>query len=78
MVKELMKLLADEAEAVEGYIKALEKADEELIDENKVEVKSALKEIMDDEYNHIGKLTALITSLDSDAGEKIEKGIEGE
>ena len=78
MIKELMKLLADEAEAVEGYIKALEKADEELTDENKDEVKSALKEIMDDEYNHIGKLTALITSLDSDAGEKIEKGIEGE
>lgn len=71
MVKELMKLLADEAEAVEGYIKALEVADNE-------EVKSALKEIMDDEYNHIGKLTALITALDSDAGEKIAKGIEGE
>lgn len=71
MVKELMKLLADEAEAVEGYIKALEIAETE-------EVKSALKEIMDDEYNHIGKLTALITSLDEDAGEKILKGIEGE
>lgn len=71
MVKELMKLLADEAEAVEGYIKALEVADNE-------EVKTALKEIMDDEYNHIGKLTALITALDSDAGEKIAKGIEGE
>ena len=71
MVKELMKLLADEAEAVEGYIKALELAETD-------DVKSALKEIMDDEYNHIGKLTALITSLDSDAGEKIAKGIEGE
>lgn len=71
MVKELMKLLADEAEAVEGYIKALEMAE----DEN---VKTALKEIMGDEYNHIGKLTALITSLDEDAGEKILKGIEGE
>ena len=71
MVKELMKLFADEAEAVEGYIKALEIAETD-------EVKSALKEIMDDEYNHIGKLTALITSLDEDAGEKIAKGIEGE
>lgn len=71
MVKELMKLLADEAEAVEGYIKAFEMAETD-------DVKSALKEIMDDEYNHIGKLTALITSLDSDAGEKIAKGIEGE
>lgn len=71
MVKELMKLLADEAEAVEGYIKALEMAEDE-------SVKIALKEIMDDEYNHIGKLTALITSLDEDAGEKILKGIEGE
>lgn len=71
MIEELMKLLADEAEAVKGYIKALEVADNE-------EVKSALKEIMDDEYNHIGKLTALITALDSDAGEKIAKGIEGE
>lgn len=71
MMEELMKLLADEAEAVKGYIKALEVADNE-------EVKSALKEIMDDEYNHIGKLTALITALDSDAGEKIAKGIEGE
>lgn len=71
MVKELMKLLADEAEAVEGYIKALEMAEDE-------SVKTALKEIMDDEYNHIGKLTALITSLDEDAGEKILKGIEGE
>lgn len=71
MVKELMKLLADEAEAVEGYIKALEMAEDE-------SVRTALKEIMDDEYNHIGKLTALITSLDEDAGEKILKGIEGE
>ena len=71
MVKELMKLLADEAEAVEGYIKALEMAEDE-------SVKTALKEIVDDEYNHIGKLTALITSLDEDAGEKILKGIEGE
>ena len=71
MMEELMKLLADEAEAVKGYIKALEVADNE-------EVKTALKEIMDDEYNHIGKLTALITALDSDAGEKIAKGIEGE
>lgn len=71
MVKELMKLLADEAEAVEGYIKALEMAETD-------EVKSVLKEIIDDEYNHIGKLTALITSLDEDAGEKIAKGIEGE
>lgn len=71
MMEELMKLLADEAEAVKGYIKALEVADSE-------EVKTALKEIMDDEYNHIGKLTALITALDSDAGEKIAKGIEGE
>lgn len=71
MMEELMKLLADEADAVKGYIKALEVADNE-------EVKSALKEIMDDEYNHIGKLTALITALDSDAGEKIAKGIEGE
>lgn len=71
MMEELMKLLADEAEAVKGYIKALEVADNE-------EVKSALKEIMDDEYNHIGKLTALITALDSNAGEKITKGIEGE
>lgn len=71
MLEELMKLLADEAEAVKGYIKALEVADTD-------EVKSALKEIMDDEYNHIGKLTALITAIDSDAGEKIAKGIEGE
>ena len=71
MVKELMKLLADEAEAVEGYIKALEMADN-------AEVQSALKEIMDDEYNHIGKLTAIISYLDKDAGEKNENGIEGE
>lgn len=71
MIKELMKLLADEAEAVEGYIKALEVSDN-------AEVQTALKEIMDDEYNHIGKLTALITSLDKDAGEKIASGIEGE
>ena len=72
MTKELMILLADEAEAVEGYIKALEIAGEN------EEEKTALKEIMDDEYNHIGKLTALITALDADAGEKIAKGIEGE
>lgn len=71
MVKELMKLLADEAEAVEGYLKVLEIAETD-------EVKSALKEIMDDEYNHIGKLTALISTLDKDAGEKIASGIEGE
>ena len=71
MVKELMKLLADEAEAVEGYLKVLEIADNE-------EVKTALTEIMNDEYNHIGKLTALISSLDGSAGENITKGIEGE
>ncbi len=66
-----MRLIADEAEAVEGYIKALEIAEDQ-------EVKDALKEIMDDEYNHIGKLTALVTSLDKDAGEKIANGIAGE
>lgn len=66
-----MRLIADEAEAVEGYIKALEVAEDQ-------EVKDALKEIMDDEYNHIGKLTALVTTLDKDAGEKIANGIAGE
>ena len=71
MIKALMKLLADEAEAVEGYIKVMEHSDDEAVN-------TALKEIMDDEYNHIGKLTALISSLDADAGEKIAKGIEGE
>lgn len=71
LIKELMKLLADEAEAVEGYIKVMESCEDET-------VKASLKEIMDDEYNHIGKLTALISSLDADAGEKIAKGIEGE
>lgn len=71
MTKVLMRLIADEAEAVEGYIKALEVAEDQ-------EVKDALKEIMDDEYNHIGKLTALVTTLDKDAGEKIANGIAGE
>ena len=71
LIKELMKLLADEAEAVEGYIKVMESCEDEAVN-------APLKEIMDDEYNHIGKLTALITALDADAGEKIAKGIEGE
>lgn len=71
LIKELMKLLADEAEAVEGYIKVMESCEDEAVN-------ASLKEIMDDEYNHIGKLTALITALDADAGEKIAKGIEGE
>ena len=71
LINELMKLLADEAEAVEGYIKVMESCEDEAVN-------ASLKEIMDDEYNHIGKLTALITALDADAGEKIAKGIEGE
>ena len=71
MIKELMRLLADEAEAVEGYVKVLETVE----DEN---IKSVLQEIVDDEYNHIGRLTALVSTLDREAGEKIAKGIEGE
>lgn len=71
MIKDLMFLLADEAEAVKGYLKVLENA----TDEN---TKAVLTEIVNDEYNHIGRLTALVSSLDREAGEKIAKGIEGE
>lgn len=71
MLKELMKLLADEAEAVEGYLKVLE----DITDEGP---RSVLTEILNDEYNHIGRLTALVSSLDGGAGENITKGIEGE
>ena len=71
MIEDLMFLLADEAEAVKGYLKVLEKVTD-------AETKSVLQEIVDDEYNHIGRLTALVFSLDREAGEKIAKGIEGE
>ena len=71
MLKDIMKLLADEAEAVEGYVKVLESVEDETI-------RSVLTEIVNDEYNHIGRLTALVSSLDREAGEKIAKGIEGE
>lgn len=71
MLKDLMFLLADEAEAVKGYVEVLEK----VTDEN---VRATLTEIINDEYNHIGRLTALVSSLDREAGEKIAKGIEGE
>ena len=70
MIQELMFLLADEAEAVKGYLKTLEK----VTDEN---VKATLTEIINDEYNHIGRLTALVSDLDSSAGEHIANGIEG-
>ena len=43
MIQELMFLLADEAEAVKGYLKVLEKVTDE-------ETKSVLQEIVDDEY----------------------------
>lgn len=71
MLKEIMRLLADEAEAVEGYVKVLESVEDEAI-------RDVLTEIVNDEYNHIGRLTALVSSLDREAGEKIAKGIEGE
>ena len=71
MVKELMTLLADEAEAVKGYLKVLEDCDDET-------VKATLTEIVNDEYNHIGRLTALVSAIDREAGERIAKGIEGE
>ena len=71
MLKEIMRLLADEAEAVEGYVKVLETVEDEAI-------RDVLTEIVNDEYNHIGRLTALVSSLDREAGEKIAKGIEGE
>lgn len=71
MIKDLMFLLADEADAVKGYVEVLEKVDDESI-------KEVLTEIINDEYNHIGRLTALVSSLDREAGEKIAKGIEGE
>ena len=71
MLKDLMFLLADEAEAVKGYLAVLENNTDET-------VKAVLTEIINDEYNHIGKLTALVSSLDREAGEKIAKGIEGE
>ena len=71
MLKDLMFLLADEAEAVKGYLEVLENNTDET-------VKAVLTEIINDEYNHIGRLTALVSSLDREAGEKIAKGIEGE
>lgn len=71
MIKDLMFLLADEADAVKGYVEVLEKVTDETIRET-------LTEIINDEYNHIGRLTALVSSLDREAGEKIAKGIEGE
>ena len=71
MIEDLMFLLADEAEAVKGYLAVLKNNTDET-------VKAVLTEIINDEYNHIGKLTALVSSLDREAGEKIAKGIEGE
>lgn len=71
MNKDLMFLLADEADAVKGYLEVLEKATDET-------VRATLTEIINDEYNHIGRLTALVSALDREAGEKIAKGIEGE
>jgi len=71
MIEELMMLLADEAEAVKGYKKVLDGVE----DEN---TKNVLTEIINDEYNHIGRLTALVSVYDREAGEKIAKGIEGE
>ena len=71
MIEELMFLLADEAEAVKGYLKVMEKISDE-------ETKAVLTEILNDEYNHIGRLTALVSTHDREAGEKIAKGIEGE
>ena len=71
MIEDLMFLLADEAEAVKGYLEVLENNTDET-------VKEVLTEIINDEYNHIGRLTALVSSLNREAGEKIAKGIEGE
>ena len=71
MIEDLMFLLADEAEAVKGYLAVLKNNTDET-------VKAVLTEIINDEYNHIGRLTALVSSLDEKAGEKIAKGIEGE
>ena len=71
MEKELMFLLADEAEAVKGYLSVLESTNDEM-------VKDTLTEILNDEYNHIGRLTALVSCMNKEAGEKIAKGIEGE
>lgn len=71
MIEDLMFLLADEAEAVKGYLAVLKNNTDET-------VKEVLTEIINDEYNHIGRLTALVSSLDREAGEKIAKGIEGE
>lgn len=70
-MEDLMFLLADEAEAVKGYVAVLNK----VTDEN---TRAVLTEIINDEYNHIGRLTALVSTLDRTAGEKIAKGIEGE
>ena len=67
----LLALASDECEAAERYKQALEAAPVE-------EAKAPLKEILDDELNHLGKLVALLSSLDKDAGEKIAAGIEGE
>ena len=71
MIEDLMFLLADEAEAVKGYLAVLKNNTDET-------VKAVLTEIINDEYNHIGRLTALVSSLNREAGEKIAKGIEGE
>lgn len=67
----LLALASDECEAAERYKQALEAAPME-------EAKAPLKEILDDELNHLGKLVALMSSISKDAGEKIAAGIEGE
>lgn len=70
MIEDLMFLLADEAEAVKGYLAVLKNNTDET-------VKAVLTEIINDEYNHIGRLTELVSQLDREAGEHIANGIEG-
>lgn len=68
----LSALLSQEAEAVSQY-----KAMIASLPEGSGEVRSELDEIIGDEENHIGRLAALLATLDQKAGERIAAGMEG-
>ena len=73
LVRTLQLAVADEQSASSTYSRLIESLGDDFAD-----VVDKLSEIRDDEYNHIGKLTAMIRDLSDDFSEKEQQGESGD
>lgn len=74
MARVVSALISQEAEAIAQYEAALAGIK---FSEGADEVAKEIEEIKGDEQNHLGRLVALLSFLDENAGERIAEGVGG-